>query len=58
MSMSDCPSVRPSVTVRHTRIYIKTAQRVIEILSLSDRLALAAHILVFRHQGLLRKSDG
>jgi len=42
---------RPSVT----RVYcIKTAKRVIEILSLSDRPI----ILVFRHQGLLRKSDG
>jgi len=33
---------------------IKTAEHVIEILSLSDRPI----ILVFRHQGLLRKSDG
>jgi len=45
------PSVRPSVT----RVYcIKTAERIIEVLSLSDRSV----ILVFRHQGLLRKSDG
>ena len=44
-------SVRPSVT----RVYcIKTAERIIEILSLSDRPI----ILVFRHQGSLRKSDG
>jgi len=40
---------RPSVT--HV-ICVKTAKRVIEILSLSDRPI----ILVFRHQGLLRKS--
>jgi len=33
---------------------IKTAERIIEILSPSHRLI----ILVFRHQGLLRKSDG
>jgi len=44
-------SVRPSVT----RVYcIKTAERIIEILSPSDR----SIILVFRHQGSLRKSDG
>ena len=44
------PSVRPSVT----RVYcIKTAERIIEILSLSDRCI----ILVFRHQESLRKSD-
>ena len=43
-------SVRPSVT----RVYcIKTAEH-IEILSPSDRHI----ILVFRHQGSLRKSDG
>jgi len=43
-------SVRPSVT----RVYcIKTAERIIEILSVFDRPI----ILVFRHQGLLRKSD-
>jgi len=35
-------------------ICIKTAERIIEILSLSDR----SIILVFRHQGSLRKSDG
>ena len=35
-------------------ICIKKAERIIEILSLSDRTI----ILVFRHQGLLRKSDG
>jgi len=33
---------------------IKTAERIIEILPQSDRPI----ILVFRHQGLLRKSDG
>jgi len=43
------PSVCPS------RVYcIKTAERIIEILSPSDRPI----ILVFRHQGLLRKSQG
>jgi len=48
---SVCPSVRPSVT----RVYcIKAAERIIEILSLSD----GPIILVIRHQGLLRKSDG
>ena len=45
------PSVRPSVT----RVYcIKTAERIIEILSPSDR----SIILDFRHQGSLRKSEG
>ena len=49
------PSVRPSVHPSVTRMYcIKMAERVIEILSLSERPI----ILVFRHQGLLRKSDG
>jgi len=49
--LSVCPSVRLSVT----RAYcIKTAERIIEILSPSDRPI----ILVFRHQGSLRKSDG
>jgi len=49
------PSVRPSVCLSVTRVYcIKTAKRIIEILSLSDRPI----ILVFRHQGSLRKSDG
>ena len=44
-------SVRPSVT----RVYcIKTAERIIEILSRSDRPI----ILVFRHQRSLHKSDG
>jgi len=33
---------------------VKTAERIIEIISLSDR----AVILVFQHQRLLRKSDG
>ena len=41
------PSVYPLVR-------IKTAERIIEILLLSDRPI----ILVFRHQGLLRKSGG
>jgi len=45
--LSLCPSV--------TRvIWIKTAERIIEILSRSDRTI----ILVFRHQGSLCKSDG
>ena len=44
-------SVRPSVTCV---LCIKTAERIIEILSLSDRPI----ILVFRHQGSLLKSDG
>jgi len=46
-------SVRPSV--RHTRVpyCFKTAERIIEILSPSDRPI----ILVLRHQGSLRKSD-
>ena len=48
---SVCLSVRPSVT----RVYcIKTAEHIIEILSPSDR----SIILVFRHQGTLRKSEG
>ena len=45
--LSVCPSV--------TRVYcVKTAERIIEILSPSDR----PNILVFRHQRSLRKSDG
>ena len=45
------PSVRPSVT----RVYcIKTAESIVEILSLSDRPI----ILVFRDQGSLCKSEG
>jgi len=52
---SHANSVRLSVCLSVTRVYcIKTAERIIEILSLSDRPI----ILVFRHQGLLRKSDG
>ena len=47
------PYVRPSVTCVDCRP-IKTAERIIKILSLSDRIIL----LVFRHQGSLRKSDG
>jgi len=44
-------SVRPSVT----RVYcIKTAERIIEIISLADKPI----IVVFGHQRLLRKSDG
>jgi len=43
-------SVRMSVTLV---CCIKTAERIIKILSLSDRTI----ILVFRHQGSLRKSD-
>jgi len=48
---SVCPSVRPSV--RHVYC-IKTANRIVEILSRSDRPI----ILVFRHQSTLRKSEG
>ena len=45
----------PSVCLSVTRVYrIKTAEPVIEILSPSDRPIL----LVFRHQGLLCKSEG
>jgi len=45
----------PSVCQSVTRVYcIKTAERIIEILSRSDRPI----ILVFRHQGSLRKSEG
>jgi len=48
------PSVRPSVYPSVTHVYcIKTAERIIEILSLSDMPI----ILVFRHQGSLHKSD-
>jgi len=42
------------LSVRHTRYCIKTAERIIEILSLYDRPV----ILVFRHQGTLGKSEG
>ena len=46
---------RPSVHLSVTRVYcIKTAERIIEIISQSDRPI----ILVFRHQGSLRKSEG
>ena len=49
------PYVRPSARLSVTRVLcIKMAVRIIEIISLSDR----AIILVFRHQGLLCKSDG
>ena len=48
-------SVRPSVRPSVTRVYcIKTAERIIEILSPSDRPI----ILVFHHQGSLCKSEG
>ena len=44
----------PSVRLSATRVYcIKTTERIIKILSLSDRLI----ILVFWHQGSLCKSD-
>ena len=44
----------PSVRLSVTRVYcMKTAERIIEILSLSDRPI----ILVFCHQGSLRKSE-
>ena len=46
------PSVCPSVC--HTPALCQKAERIIEILSLSDGLI----IPVFRHQGLLRKSEG
>jgi len=46
-------SVRPSVTPSRV-LCVKKAKRIIEILSPSDRPI----ILVFRHQGLLRKSYG
>jgi len=46
------PSVRPSVRLSHA--CIDTAERIIEILSPSDR----PNILVFRHQRSLRISDG
>jgi len=48
------PSVCPSVHHRRALLCIKTAECIIKILSLSDRPI----ILVFRHQGLFRKSDG
>ena len=54
------PSVRPSVrlsvclSVCHTVDQSKTVERIIEILSSSDR----PNILVVRHQRSLRKSDG
>jgi len=48
-------SVRLSVRLSVTRVYcIKTAERIIEIPSPSDRPI----ILVFHHQGSLRKSEG
>ena len=50
------PSVRLSVSPSVTRVdFIKTAGHIIEILSLSDRPMI---LYTFRHQGLLRKSDG
>jgi len=46
---------RPSVRLSVTRVdQSKTVERIIEILSLSDR----PNILVLRHQRSLRKSDG
>ena len=46
---------RPSLRLSDTRVYcIKTAERIIEILSLSDMPI----ILVLRHQGMVHKSDG
>jgi len=48
-------SVYPSVCPSVSRVLCgKTAERIIEILSLSDR----AIILIFCHQGSLLKSDG
>jgi len=49
---SVCPSL--CLSVCYTRDCIKTAEHMIEILSLSDRPI----ILVFHHQGSLLKSDG
>jgi len=49
--LSVCLSVRPSVT---SVICVKTAERIIEILSRSDRPI----TLVFSHQGSLCKSEG
>ena len=47
--------IRPSVCPSVTRVYcIRTAERIIEILSVSDRPI----IPVFRHQASLLKSDG
>jgi len=49
------PSVCLSVCLSVTGVYcIKTVERIIEILSRSDRPI----ILVFRHQESLRKSEG
>jgi len=49
------PSVCLSVCLSVTRVFcIKTAEGIIEILSPSDRPI----ILVFGHQGSLRKSEG
>jgi len=49
------PSVCPSVRLSVTRVYcIKTAERIIEILLPPD----TPIILVFGHQGSLRKSGG
>jgi len=46
---------RPSVCLSVTRVYcIKMAERIIEILSPSDR----PFILVFSHQGSMHKSGG
>jgi len=50
---SVCLSVRLSVTPVDCTTRIKTAECIIEICSLSDRPI----IIVFRHQGLLHKSD-
>ena len=46
------PQSRLSVRLSHACFCVKTAE--LEILSVSDRPI----ILVFRHQGSLRKSDG
>jgi len=55
LCLSVCLSVRLSVCPSITRVYcVKTAERIIEILSPSDRPI----ILVFRHQRLLCKSEG
>ena len=51
---SVCPSVHLSVCHTHVLYCIKTAESIIQILSRSDRPI----ILVFRHQGSLRNSEG
>jgi len=54
MAMVDVVFTRDSVYAINCVYCIKTAERIIKILLLSDRPI----ILVFRHQRSLRKSDG